>query len=545
VRFVAIAREHPIVDAIDRTAALPLVLLFAVLAPFHHKAFTIDDTLFMLQAQHALADPLHPTAFEVVWYDVPARLSGIMPSGPVMAWLLLPAALAGGAEWIAHALVAATFAAAVLGTVSLARRFGLEDRCAVAAGILLVVTPAAVAMAGTAMPDVPAMALGVCGLERLLAWKQHRRLHQGVCAAILLGLAPLARSHLLLLLAPASIFLFDRMPERWSWRTLLHPLWAPVLAAPIVSLVVMAVTRDPGGHGGLASSSRTFSSFVSVAPNLVAFGTHCVLASPLAVAWALIHPGVLRRRLRVYVVTAIATAVVLVLVRERHLWLAAVAALGIAVVWDVLALTLRSGDPVRVALGVWLLVPAAVIPYLHLPSKYLLASAPAVAILIAREAFHQTMPRPRAVLGITCVLGLALGVAILRADAALADVGRRAAAELIAPNVAAGRTVWFTGHWGSQWYAMKAGGRCMTTSPPWPGKGDLVVRPQITYSDERTLAMLDGISTSVVGRVEDREPGGRVMSAAARAGFFSNGCGYLPWAWSAGVLDAFQLLQVE
>jgi len=544
VQFLAIGRRR-IVAAIDLVAAVALALPFAVLAPFHHKAFTIDDTLFMLQARHAIADPLHPTAFEVVWYDVPARLSGIMPSGPVMSWLLVPAALAGGAEWIAHALVATTFAAAVLGTILLARRLGLDDGCAAAAGLLLAVTPAAIAMAGTAMPDVPAMAFGVCGLERLLAWKQHRRPHQAICAAMLLGLAPLARLHLLLLLAPGAILLLDSLPAQSSRRAILRPLWVPVAAAPVVSAVIMLVTRDPGGAGGLASSAGAFSSLQSLAPNLVAFGTHCVLVIPLAIPWMLIHPGTLRRRLRVYVVTAIGAAVVLVLVREPRVWVAAIAALGIAVVWDVLAFTLRSRDNVQLALGVWLLVPVAVIPYLHLPSKYLLASAPAVAILVAREAFQKALPRAHRVLGVACVLGLTLGIAILRADAAFAGVGRRAAAELIATNVAAGRKVWFTGHWGFQWYAENAGGRCATATPPWPARGDLVVRPQVTFSGERTLAMLDGQVTSIIGRVEDREPGGRTMSSAAGAGFFSNGWGYLPWAWSDGVVDAFDLLQVQ
>ena len=61
-----------------------LCLAAAALLPFRHKAFTIDDTLFLLQAQHLLVDPLHPTAFTAVWTDAPRRLSAIMPSGPVI-----------------------------------------------------------------------------------------------------------------------------------------------------------------------------------------------------------------------------------------------------------------------------------------------------------------------------------------------------------------------------------------------------------------------------------------------------------------------------
>ena len=64
-------------------AALPALLLAAaVLLPFLNKAFTMDDTVFMREAMHALADPLHPTAFEMVWTYDSQRLSTIIPTGP-------------------------------------------------------------------------------------------------------------------------------------------------------------------------------------------------------------------------------------------------------------------------------------------------------------------------------------------------------------------------------------------------------------------------------------------------------------------------------
>ena len=64
--------------------ALPAILIaVAALAPFHDKAFTIDDTLFLRQVEHVLSDPLHPTAFEMVWSEFPwpTRMSAIIPSG--------------------------------------------------------------------------------------------------------------------------------------------------------------------------------------------------------------------------------------------------------------------------------------------------------------------------------------------------------------------------------------------------------------------------------------------------------------------------------
>src|SRR5678816_1830627 len=78
-----------------RTAAPGLFVAIMLLLPFYDKAFTVDDTLFLREAQQALAQPLSPAAFEVVWdLDVPIRGSaGLLITGPVTAYLLIPAVL--------------------------------------------------------------------------------------------------------------------------------------------------------------------------------------------------------------------------------------------------------------------------------------------------------------------------------------------------------------------------------------------------------------------------------------------------------------------
>ena len=50
-----------------RCGAPALLLAVAVLLPYLSKAFTIDDPLFLRSAEQVLRDPLHPTAFSIVW----------------------------------------------------------------------------------------------------------------------------------------------------------------------------------------------------------------------------------------------------------------------------------------------------------------------------------------------------------------------------------------------------------------------------------------------------------------------------------------------
>jgi hypothetical protein len=222
------------------------------------------------------------------------------------------------------------------------------------------------------------------------------------------------------------------------------------------------------------------------------------------------------------------------------------AALGITVLLDIVADACARRDTVQLALWAWLLVPLAPAPYTHLPSKYLLAAAPAAALLVARAMSTRPGRATRIVFAGTAVAGVVLGAAILRADAAFAGLGRRAVAELISPNIAAGHRVWFTPHWGFQWYAEKAGARPVTLTPPFPSAGDLLVTSRNTDQAFEVMSMLGRYAQGRhVARIEEREPGGRLMSHTLGAGFFSNEWGYLPWVWSDEVLDTFDLWQLE
>lgn len=519
-------------------SALPAILLAAaVLVPMAGKAFTIDDPLFLRQAQHALGDPLHPTSAVMVWSEVPQpmRLSQIMPGGPVMAWLLVPTILAGGSEVVAHLTQLVLLVVALVAVAVLALRLEGDEQQARSAALLLAATPAVLGMAGTAMPDVAAMALGVLGVERLVAWRQQGHAVAGFAAAVTLALAPLARSHAGLLVG-LSVFLLD--PPWRAWRQ-----WLPVGGAVALAAALLWLTHDPlGGSSDIARSAGLFSSVANLRSNLVAFGLHWVFVLPLALAWMIARAARFWRSPLPYACAFAASAVVAASPLGAWLWIAPAAGLGIAVVLDVFVEALQQRDRARVALAAWLVVALPVAVYLHFPSKYLVVSAPAAAILSARAL--ATLPRRagRALLVGLVAAGAAFGLAILRADATFAGLGRRAAAELVAPYVARGERVWFNANWGFQWYAERAGARIVTRTPPHPRAGDLLVSAQQTVTGIPLRAFP---RRELVATVSEDAPGGRIMSAPLGAGFYSNGWGFLPWAWGSGEVDRFELWRLR
>ena len=532
-----------------RCAAPALVLASAVLLPFLGKAFTIDDTMFLRQAEHLLSDLLHPTAFEMVWSSasVPVRNSAIIPSGPAMAYLLVPCVRLGGTEWVAHLTQLLLFGLAILATAGLALRLGLDCAGARAASLLLAATPAALAMAGTAMPDVPAMAFGVVGMERLFAWRDGHRWQQGVSAALAFALSVLARPHLILLLGIAALALPGDFLARRSWQETRRTAWLPLVAAPLLVVAAVFATHDPAASPiAMAGAAGTFSSPYLIPGNIVAFATHWTLVMPLALPWAVLRWRALLRQPFLYIVTITAGYLLLYILpaggMSRHaLLIAPAAGLGAGVLWDVLGEGWRRRDAIQIALGLSLLIALPVVIYMHMPSKYLLASAPTASILVGRALAARPRTLSQAILGVMVVAGVVLGLLIIRADAAFSELGRRAANELIAPQVAAGRNVWFAGHFGFQWYAEKAGARCLTMTPPLPLPGDLAVSSLNSFGNAINLFP----KRKLLATLEDSTPGGRIMDKSLGSGFYSNPWGYLPWAWGDDVLDRFSLWQLE
>lgn len=526
---------------VARAALLPCALACLTLVPFLGKAFTMDDTVFLFEARHALRDPLHPTAFEMTWTYVPERVSAFVPTGPVMAWLLVPTVLAGGSEAVAHTTQLLLVLLAILATVSLALRLGLSRAWAMASGLALAAAPTLLAMAGTAMPDVPAMALGVTGLERLVAWREEGRRHQAVAAAVLLGLAPMTRTHLVLLLGVAALLLVPDPLSPLGWARVPIRRWALLAASAAVAAVVYLATRDPAPQGGqIVGAALALTSTEHLSLNALSLPIHWALASPFALGWSVLRLRAMARRWWVLLAASLAASWPIASLNEPDapFWLAPVAGLGAAALVDVVLEALRRRDSTWIALAAWMLVPAPAIVYSHLPSKYLLASAPAAALLLARAAAGRRLGR--IAIAATAVLGVALGVAILRADAAFAEVGRTGVRLLARPLVAAGRNVWYDGHWGFQWYAEAAGARCWSAAPPQPAPGDFIV------SNARRSIPLDEAAFDALvhlRRYEDRRPGGRLMSRAAGAGFYSNVWGLLPWAWGDDLIDAVDLWQ--
>jgi len=527
-------------------SAWPALCLAALLLlPFVNTPFTIDDPIYLREAQHLLTDPLHPQAFNVVWStDFNLRASEILPGGVAFPYLLLPTVLAGAAEWVGHLTQLLFLLIAIVATAQLALRLGLNARQARWSTILTATCPAVLPMAATVMPDIAAMLFSILGMERIVAWRDGRKWHQAGLATCWLTLAVLTRSHTAMILAPAAIFLLDgitRQEIRSSFRSF-PARFLPVILVPIAFLIATFVTADPE-----STDQNVLVALVSMpggvsllAKNIFAFLAHWVLVVPLTVPWLSLRFAQVR------------TAILLIalfgggLLSVRAGWIAFPVAATILVLGDILLDALKRRDRVQLALWLWLLIAFPVVLYIQLPSKYLLPSAPAAAIMIVR--LHGRLLETRRestswLIPSFAAWGTVLSLLILLGVRDLANIQRRAVEDLVVPHILAGDRVWFTGNWGFQWYAEAVHSTPATVPPPWPQPGDIVI---VSWIDLSHFAVEWTGAREVLQSVSyTNAPPGRIMDLAAGAGFFSNGFGYLPWAWGRGDASRFEVWRVE
>src|SRR6185437_2888638 len=125
-------------------------------------------------------------------------------------------------------------------------------------------------------------------------WRDSRRWHQALLATLGLTCAALTRTHTILALAPAFIFLLDGIAPheiRASFKTF-QARFLPILLTPILFFLAGAITADPepGGENILLTMTRLPGGLHMVLQNGCAFLAHWAIVVPLTIPWIILRP---------------------------------------------------------------------------------------------------------------------------------------------------------------------------------------------------------------------------------------------------------------
>ncbi|NNE10414.1 MAG: hypothetical protein HKN20_17770 [Gemmatimonadetes bacterium] len=178
-----------------------------------------------------------------------------------------------------------------------------------------------------------------------------------------------------------------------------------------------------------------------------------------------------------------------------------------------------------------------------LATRHVLLSVPPLLLILGTKL--PARPRPRAAFA-AILATVFLSANLVIADWRFADYYRRQA-PVIRAALPSESTVWFTGHWGWQWYAKKNGMRQidLRRSRPEPepgsrpGPGDYIVRPlaihQQEIDPELRLELHDVISDPPVERP-------RFNTANGSASFYS--AHYLPWTINREPFGSIEIYRI-
>jgi hypothetical protein len=526
---------------------LPGILLAVVcLLPYLNKAYTYDDPCFLLEARQILKTPLQPMSFAICGWmgdgTCVARAGSLGPGAAqgLMGYLLVPVILAGGAEWMAHLLQIFLACLAILEMVKLALRLGFDRVQAAVAGLLLAAIPPFLSMASTAMPDTAALTLGLTGIERLLAWKDEQRWHQAAVAGLALGLAPYTRPHLVLLMPLGALWLFDEFQFRKALAQLRRQayLWMPVLIAACILLTVNLLTRD---RGPAYEPTDTLIGTDHLYGNLSAYLLYFSFPIPFAGLWLAIH---WRKKPVLLVLPAmLALAAHFILYPSTNLaqaWPATAKLYGLTALVHMIYHYVCARDRMGMLLSLWVLIPVPIIIYNYLPIKCMLAVLPAIVFILIRILWQLPRPRALSVSGAVVLACTAYSCLLLRADADFAEYGRRAAAELITPHVAAGEKVWYSGLWGFYWYAQEAGARISKPGEPGPNPEELLAVGLMEFGDA-TLKRFP--NRELIASRHYDSPHGRILGYGAA--LYSNNWGHALWVWNPEATNDYELWRIH
>jgi hypothetical protein len=502
----------------DLLILLGLVLLIRL--PFIAQPIQGDDVFYLIFANNALADPLHPlqTSFrlqgEVVWGAGHTRPPGV-------AWTLasLLALMDGVREVPLHVAYIGFSLLAVFSVYFLARRFTKRPLWA---ALICASVPAFVVNGNKLESDVPLLAFIALGTALMV----HRRY---VLSALAMSVGAFFGYQIVFLVPVMAHWAWFRDRARAS-------AWLAALAAPTALLLWQLAERAATGAApaeALAAYAQSYDLLLAerkLRSAAALLGHLGFMLSPLLIAagWLWRGPALLGIASLGSLVAGLSLAGYSW--GERLLYAVAVGC-ACAVLALAVRLVMQQREEDEGFLGAWVVVcfGGAVALFYAGSARYLLPLAPALAVLAAQRVSS------RAWLAAGVVCNLALGMALAGAEYNYAAQYRDFVQDL-RPDVE-GKRVWTNGDWGLRYYLSQLGGEPLLAGQELPG-GAVLVTSELSatipmgFSGSRQPILTRDVATGMIPL--------RTIGRGSGSGYSSSEFGLLPFGIGGGVIDRLE-----
>jgi 4-amino-4-deoxy-L-arabinose transferase-like glycosyltransferase len=542
--FEPVAREQEEDQRIRQRKALLVLagLCLAFLVPFVGKAFNIDEPLFLWAARHILGHPFDPYGFSVNWYGYAMPMSAVMKNPPLGPYYIaVMAALFGWSEVALHLAFLPLGIGAVLGTYLVAARFCQRP---FVAALCALCTPVFFVSSTTVMCDTMMLALWLHAIHLWTTGLERNSALRLLSAALLVGLCALTKYFGIMLIP--LLLLYSAMKRRqFRW-------WVLYLLVPCAMLFCYQWMTDRLYGRGLlldaAAYATVFRSHVGRwSPAALLIGTAFMGG---CVAVVLFFTGLLWPRK--LILAGLAAAAILVLATAsgetlgNHLLpgslgarLVLLSQFGLFVGGGFALLVMAALDLAQhrdaeaVLVFAWVAGTAvfAVLVNWTANGRSILPMVPAAGILLVRRLDGRGRLAPGTGwrrLWLATAGAAVLSVTVGWADYVFAGSARTAARYVQQLRIDKGRTLWFQGHWGFQYYLEQRGYPPVDVTRTKFAKGDIVVSPD---NNTNTFTPAPGRLRQIYALNLQASRWITTMSLEAGAGFFAEVWGPLPFAF--------------
>jgi hypothetical protein len=524
------------------------VAAFALLSelPFLGKPFTIDEPFFLAPVAQILKDPLHPMSFTLNWL-------GRTQSGP---------------EIFNHSILTSYFLAGI-SVLTRGSEFGMRLAClpvdlAAACALYWLAArflkrplwPVLLVLAGPAwflgMPLLMAEKWMMCSVL-LAAVALIRGLDDDPISywlsAVLISVAITLKSTAAVMLLPAAAMQWPLRKSRG--RLALYLLVC--LALPAVDALWLEPWRALDTIAMMRNVNRGAFAQVHRLRALLAFPAACglvIAALPFA-------PSSASPRRRLWTILGSLLAAALVFAPFLDLPGRAVEPLdrllGVLFAFGTLATLVKLLEPrsrrlpgARLWLP-WIFGGMAISWFNYfISARSILLFLPAVILACAERLQEERERRSLDLFYGSCfAVSLVLSLLLARVDVDYADAQRAVSRMTAAESAAPGRKVWFTGHWGLQYYMERAGASALDAGAGgWSAvrPGDVAVIP--LNNTMQLLPPPDLRFKLREIRIGEPIPLRLIDVGRRQAGFYASPFGFLPYAVSLEPLDVFTFVEV-
>lgn len=527
-----------------------------VLLPLLNKAYHVDDPLFVWTARQILNEPLNFYGFFTNWGRSQTYMYSIMQNPPLLSYLLAPVgAVLGWREPVMHLSMLLLTMFTCAGTYMCARRFCSRPFLAAA---LAVASPGFLVSASQVMSDIPMVGCWAWAVYFWMRGIDEDRISLSLTGAAFIAAGELTKYFAFSLVPLLAVYTLLAAPQR---RNHLY-----CLLVPVVTLIGFEFLCNRLYGVGLLSDATRFASqhrAISRANPVQKVQTALVFAGGALAATTLLIPWLWKRQyvllwagLFVAVLVGnyalpearVMKTVLLINIDNpgeeivsstdvnptflHHLQWALWTVGGIHCVVLALADIARRRDATSVMLALWIAGTFFFVVMINhfVNARVILPMALAVALLAVRRLDDNSAGgaqlAPVTQRAVWSVVGVALLMSILLnyVDYRLAGSARAAANDIM--TEANGRTVWFSGHSGWQFYMEERGGHAIDQQRDTPLPGDLYVLPSNNWQPIPVNA------SRVKSFHQKFYPVPRWATTShyqSYAGFYSDGAGPLPF----------------